>query len=159
MTTKRNLDLAKRWFEELWNKPDLDVADQIVDPGYAPDWISIDAIGPAQVKHEVKYFRSVFPDLEYRIVDIAPFPDRVWVRYQGSGTQSGVAWGFEPTGKQVEFEGVTILYVNQIGKISDRWGAFCFYDILCDLGLVPPLWDLRGHFGKPDSTEQGESGE
>ncbi len=28
------------------------------------------------------------------------------------------------------------------GKIIDRWGAFCFYDILADLELVPPFWEL-----------------
>jgi hypothetical protein len=28
--------------------------------------------------------------------------------------------------------------------IVDRWGAFCFYDILHELGLVPPLWELSG---------------
>lgn len=29
------------------------------------------------------------------------------------------------------------------GKIVNRWGAFSFYDILTDLGLVPPLWELH----------------
>jgi hypothetical protein len=143
--TMTNLELAKRWFEELWSKPDLEVADEIVDPGYAPDWIHIDAKGPAQVKHEIKYFRSIFPDLKYEVVDLVAQADRIWVRYKGSGTQKGNAWGFEPSGKQVEFEGVTILYTSPDGKIIDRWGAFCFYDILTGLGLVPPVWELSQH--------------
>ncbi len=143
--TTANGELAKRWFEELWSKPDLDIADEIVDPDYAPDWIHIDAKGPAQVKHEIKYFRSVFPDLEYEIVDLVAQADRVWVRYKGKGTQKGNAWGFEPSGKRVEFEGATILYINPDGKIIDRWGAFCFYDILTELDLAPPIWELSQH--------------
>jgi hypothetical protein len=54
----------------------------------------------------------------------------------------GKSLGFESTERKVSFEGVTILMVNEEGKIADRWGAFSFYDILVDLGLVPPLWEL-----------------
>ncbi len=127
----------------MWSKPDLDVADEIVDKDYDPDWVHIDAVGPAQIKHEIRYFRSVFPDLKYEIVEIKGEEDKVWIRYKASGTQKGSAWGFDATGKSVEFEGATILYINTDGKIIDRWGAFCFYDLLTDLGLVPQLWELR----------------
>lgn len=147
MSKQRNEAVGRRWYEEMWSKPDLDVADEIVDKDYDPDWVHIDAVGPAQIKHEIKYFRSVFPDLKYEIVDINGEEDKVWIRYKGRGTQKGSAWGFEPTNKTVEFEGATILYINSEGKIVDRWGAFCFYDLLTDLGLVPPLWDLRKKLG------------
>jgi len=139
--------IAERWFTDLWSKGDLDVADQIVDPGYAPEWIQIEATGPAQVKHEVRYFRSVFPDLRYEIVDTAGQDGKVWVRYRGTGTHEGNAWGFEPSGAQATFEGVTIFTLAPEGKIIDRWGAFCFYDIFADLGLVPPFWELGQALG------------
>lgn len=142
MSVEKNVELARRWFNDLWSKPDLAVADEIVAPDYAPDWIQIPAQGPAQVKHEIRYFRSVFPDLQYEIVDMVALADRVWVRYKGTGTQRGTAWGFEPTGRSVEFEGVTILYTSPEGKIVDQWGAFSMYDIFSDLGLVPPIWEL-----------------
>ena len=142
MSKQRNEDIGRRWYEEMWSKPDLDIADEFVDKDYDPDWVHIDAVGPAQIKHEIKYFRSVFPDLKYEIIEINGEEDKVWIRYKAKGTQKGNAWGFEATGKNVEFEGATILYINSEGKIVDRWGAFCFYDLLTDLGLVPPLWEL-----------------
>lgn len=131
----------------MWSMPDLDVADEIVDKDYDPEWIQIDAVGPDQVKHEIRYFRSVFPDLKYDIVEINGEEDKVWIRYRARGTQKGSAWGFEPTGKEVKFEGATILYINSEGKVIDRWGAFCFYDVLTELGLVPSLWELSKHLG------------
>ena len=70
-----------------------DVADEIVAKDYDPEWIHIDAVGPAQVKHEIRYFRSVFPDLKYDIVEINGEEDRVWIRYKARGTQKGTAWG------------------------------------------------------------------
>lgn len=143
---QRNEEIGRRWYEEMWSKPDLDVADEIIDENYDPDWVSIDKVGPDQVKHEIKYFRSVFPNLMYEIIDIIGDDEKVWIRYKGTGTHKGNAWGFEPTEKSVEFEGATILYINSKGKIVDRWGAFCFYDILTDLELTPPLWELSEKF-------------
>lgn len=145
MPVERNLAIAERWFKELWSIPNPDVADEIVSPDYAPEWIQIEAKGPAQVKHEVRYFRSIFPDLKYEIVDAATHGGKVWIRYRGTGTQEGNAWGFEATGREVSFEGVTIFRMDDDGKIIDRWGAFSFYDILADLNLVPQLWDLKEH--------------
>jgi predicted ester cyclase len=144
MSTQENERLAHLWYEVMWSQPDPDIADQIVDPNYAPAWIQIDKKGAAQVKHEIKYFRSVFPDLKYEIVETAALPDRVWIRYRARGTQLGSAWSFPPTGKNIEFEGASILYIKD-GKVIDQWGSFSFYDMLTDLGLVPPLWELKDH--------------
>jgi predicted ester cyclase len=102
----------------------------------------MDVTGPAQVRREVSYLRTVFAELRYDIVEMAVLPDRVWVRYHASGIHKGNAWGFEPTGKRAEYEGATILYISPEGKIADRWGAFCFYDIFHSLGLVPAWWEL-----------------
>jgi len=135
--------VVRRWYQELWSKPDLDVADEIISADYQPDWVQIDKKGPEQIKHEVRYFRSVFPDLVYQVVDMVSAEDRVWVRYRATGTQTGPAWGFPATHRQVSFEGATIFYLDSEGKIADRWGAFCFYDLLADLELVPPFWELK----------------
>ena len=143
MANEKSLQLAQRWFGELWSKGNLDTANEIVAPDYAPDWIQIPKKGPEQVKHEVRYFRSIFPDLQYTIVDCAAFSGKVWVRYKGIGTQKGAAWGFAATNKQIEFEGVTIFTINQADQISDRWGAFCMYDIFVELGFMPPFWELK----------------
>ena len=147
MTAQDNERIAHLWYEVMWSRPDPGLADELVDSSYAPEWIHIDKKGPEQIKHEIRYFRSVFPDLKYEIVETAALSDRVWIRYRARGTQLGSAWGFPPTGKTVEFEGATILYIRQ-GKVIDRWGAFSFYDILTDLGLVPPLWELKDHIGQ-----------
>ena len=140
--SEENEKIARLWYEVMWNEPQPKVADQIVDPDYAPEWIHIDKKGPEQIKHEIRYFRSVFPDLKYSITETAAMSDRVWIRYKAKGTQLGSAWNFPPTEKNIEFDGATILYIKD-GKIIDRWGAFSFYDILTDLELVPPLWELN----------------
>ncbi|MFX1568914.1 MAG: ester cyclase [Promethearchaeota archaeon] len=140
--------IGKLFFEVMWSKPDLTIADEIVDPKYNPTWIQIDKTGPAKIKHEITYFRNIFPDLFYRIVEMKGEIDKVWIRYTGNGTHLGKGWGFEATKKKITFEGATILYINTEGKIYDQWGAFCLFDIFYDLGLVPPFWELFKYFPK-----------
>ena len=142
MSDKKMLSVVERWFGELWSQGDLEAADEIVDLLYAPDWVQIEAKGPEQIKHEVRYMRSVFSDLTYEMVDATVQDNKVWVRYRGTGTHTGTAWGFEPSGNSVTFEGATIFTISREFKIVDRWSAFCFYDIFSDLGLVPPYWEL-----------------
>lgn len=141
------ISLANRWFTELWSDGALSVADEIVSPNYAPDWIHIPKTGPEQVKNEVRYFRSIFPNLSYKIIESAEQANKVWIRYEGQGTQSGNAWGFEPTGKTAVFDGVTIFTI-QDEMIVDRWGAFCMYDLFAELGHIPPFWEISQHFQK-----------
>lgn len=148
MLKERNEEIGRRWFLEMWGKPNLDLADELVDKNYNPNWVSIDAVGPDQIKHEIRYFRSAFPDLKYEVVDILGGEDRVWVRYKGKATHKGNAWGFKPTNKEFEFEGAAILHIGPEGRVVDRWGAFCFYDILMELKLVPPFWELSKQFGE-----------
>jgi len=144
-------EIGRKWFEVMWSKPDFDLADEIVDSKYNPSWIHIDKVGPSQVVHEIKYFRSIFPDLKYEIIEMVSEKDKVWIRYQGHGTHKGTGWGFKPTNKKVQFEGATILYINSEGKVYDRWGAFCFYDIFEELGVIPPFYELHKYF--PDYNQ------
>jgi predicted ester cyclase len=138
--------IGKLWFENMWSIPDFKVADKIVDPNYKPKWIHIDASGPKLVKYEITHFRSIFPDLKQKIIEINGMSDKVWVRYQANATHSGNAWGFEPTNKQLEFEAAAILYINDEAKVYDLWEAYCFYEILEKLGVVPPFYELHKFF-------------
>ena len=134
---------VQRWYLDLWNTGELAVAYEIISPAYDPTWIQIPKKGAEQVKHEIRYFRAIFPDLTYEIVDTVQDETKVWVRYRASGTQNGPAWGFAATGRSVAFAGAAIFWLNEAGLIEDRWGAFSFYDILVALEHVPPLWELK----------------
>ncbi len=146
----RNEKIGRRWFEDIWNKADNTTIEELVDQSYNPDWVQMDMSGPNLIKHEIKYFRSIFPNLTYHIIDLVSEKEKVWIRYEAEGTHLGNAWGFKPTNKEVKFEGISILYLNQKGKVIDQWGMFCFYDIFEKLGLVPPYWDLSKYFNQEE---------
>ena len=106
MKEKETEQIAKLWFEDMWSKPDLSVADKIVDPAYNPSWIQIEKIGPAQIKHEIKHFRMIFPDLNYEILEMKGEEDKVWVRVKVAGTNTGEFRGEAPTGKKFKYTDV-----------------------------------------------------
>ena len=47
MEQENTEQIARLWFEEMWSKADLNIADEIVDPNYNPSWIQINKTGPA----------------------------------------------------------------------------------------------------------------
>ena len=146
MTIERNLEIARLWYEEMWNKPNHDWAHKLIHPEYDPEWVHIPKKGPEQVIHEMNYFRSAFHDLKYEILDSAATETKVWVYYRATATHGGNAWGFEPTNKEVVIDGMAILEINEDGQVINRWGAYSFYDVLHDLELVPPIWELSKYF-------------
>jgi hypothetical protein len=146
--TDGNEETVRRWYEQMWSLPDPDLADRIVHPEYAPDWVHIPAKGPEQLKIEIRYFRGMFPDLKYTLMDAAVDGDKVWAWYRGRATHLGPGWGFEPTGKTVEFDGMAIFYFDAAGMIVDRWAVYSFYDIFTELGLVPPWWEISKYLGE-----------
>jgi len=142
MKIEETENIAKKWIIDMWGKPDLSLADILVDSNYKPEWILTDKKGPELIKREIQYFRSIFPDLKHEIIEIKGEENKVWVRYKVIGTHKGAGWGFLPTDKVVEFEVAAILYVFG-GKVIDLWESFCFYDVLAELGVLPPFWDLH----------------
>ena len=143
MEIKESEQIGKLWFEDMWSKPDFTIADKIIDPEYKPDWIHIDMIGPALVKYEIKQFRSIFGDLDQKVVEIKGEENKVWVWYKAQATHKGEGWGFKPTNRRIEFEGAAILFINSERKIFDLWDSYCFYDVLEKLGAVPSLGELH----------------
>lgn len=81
--------IDRLFFEVMWSKPDVSIADEMIDPEYNPSWIQIEKVSPAQVKHEITHFRNLFSDLKYDIVEMRGEEHKVWVRYKGHGTHLG----------------------------------------------------------------------
>lgn len=146
MNIAGNMKIGRLWFEEMWNKPDFDIAHELIHPDFKPEYIGIPKIGAELVIHEIKYFRSAFHNLEYKIKDIIANETKVWIYYTATAVHGGNTWGFEPTAKKVTFEGMSILEIDQDGKVINQWGAFCLFDLLAELELVPPFWELSKHF-------------
>ncbi|MEW1847750.1 ester cyclase [Nonomuraea angiospora] len=111
-------DVIRRFYDEVLNAGALDVADEIVGPGFAPRGGG--AAGPEALRQIARYLRSALPDLRFDIEDLIAEGDRVASRWTLRGTHEGDFFGFPPTGKPLEVRACVIFRMEN-GKVAEIW--------------------------------------
>lgn len=158
MSIEYNKALVRRYVEEIVNKGNLDLIEEIFVAGYAdtPLWPKAaydgDAVGIARLKDGLIMLHKAFPDFNYTIEAMCAEGDTVMVYGTVRGTHTG-GWFFDvaPTGKQVWW---TDFHVHRVahGKIvEDRW----LWDRLGawqQLGLVPETHVLFANASRQQSA-------
>jgi predicted ester cyclase len=110
MFAEEDKALVRREQEELWNHTgNLDAAQEL----FVPDHIEA-------AKQEAADFREGFPDVVSTIEDLIAEGDKVVARWRARATHQGEYMGIPPTGKEVEFTGISI-YRIEAGKIAQSW--------------------------------------
>ncbi len=119
---EKNVELVRRFFEEVWNKGNFSVVDELLAPNYADHSLPPGAPrGRNGYKASVNMFRSAFPDIHFSLDQVLAEGDRVAIRLTGRGTHRGLFMGIPPTGKEVSFGGMTFICLEN-GKVIERWG-------------------------------------
>ena len=122
MTAEDNKQLVRRFYEEVWGKGNVDVADDV----FAPDYVRHDlrptqaVPGPEGQKRIAQAFRMAFPDLRFEVEIVIADSDYVAARWSASGTHTG-RWGnVEPTGRSMTLSGVNIFRFED-GRVAEIW--------------------------------------
>ena len=131
--------LVRRSIDEMFNKGNLGVADELTAPDYVEhddsnpgDW----GRGPELVKQGVTIFRTAFPDLHIAIDDMVAEGDQVAFRWTARGTHKGPFWGISASGKQVTFTGISISRIAD-GKFQESWAIWDTMGLLRQLRAIP----------------------
>jgi len=134
---QKNVDLVRRFFEEVWNKGNLDLVDEFLSPGYEDHNLPPGAQrGHKGYKASVNMFRSAFPDIQFTLDQVLAEESRVAIRLTGRGTHKGNFMGIPATGKQVSFGGMTFIRIDD-GKVAERWGISDIPGLMQQLGIGP----------------------
>jgi len=129
-TIEKNKALVMRYCEEVWNKGDMAVADEIIASDFiyhvdtAPEGKGI-IRGLDAMKQYIKVCRTAWPDLRITLVEPQMAQgDRTAARWVLRGTFTGVVEKWPaPTGKETVFEGLS-MWRFAGGKIAEEW---CLY--------------------------------
>jgi steroid delta-isomerase-like uncharacterized protein len=142
-----NKQLVLRFYDELWNRGNLDAADELVGADYVRDDLRRgDAPpGPAGQKAVAQQFRAAFPDTRLEVEALVAEGDLVVARWTISGTHSGVWGSVSPTGRSVRFAGVNFFRLAN-RKIAEIW------NVRDDLGLREQI-GAPVYAGYPDDSE------
>ncbi len=138
MSTEENKTTSRRFYEELFNRGNLDAAEEIA----APDFVLHDpnlpeeVRGPEGLKQFVTLYRSAFPDIDFTIEKQVAEGDLVGTRWVARGTHQGELMGIAPTGNRVEVEAFT-LHRFSGEKIAEDWAHYDALGMMRQLGIVP----------------------
>jgi steroid delta-isomerase-like uncharacterized protein len=129
--------LHSSYVEEVGNKGNLDLADEIFDSylAHQPDGSVLER-GPEDVKRFMGEFRSAFPDFHTTIEDMVAEGDKVVTRWRARGTHQGEFRGIAPTGNEMEITGIGIFRFSE-GKVVESWDNFDQLGMMRQLGAIP----------------------
>jgi len=128
MSVEENKALVRREQEELWNGTgNLDAAQELFVPEQAE-----------AAKQEAADFRQGFPDVVSTIEDLIAEGDKVMARWRARATHQGEYMGIPPSGKEVEFTGISV-YRIEAGKIAESWNVEDELGLMRQIGAVAEL--------------------
>jgi len=138
MAAEQDKALIVRFVEELFNRGNIGIVDEI----FAPDFIEREQLPPGipsgreGVKVLATMLRSAFPDFKATIDDILAEGDKVVIRMTWSGTQKGEFMGVPATGKRVSFGVIDIIRITN-GKLVEHWGQMDSMSLMQQLSAIP----------------------
>ena len=128
MSAEENKAVVRREQEELWNHTgNLDAAEEL----FAPDYVEA-------AKQEAADFRRGFPDVVSTIEDLIAEGNKVVARWRSCATHQGEYMGIPPSGKGVEFTGISV-YRMEGGKIAESWVSEDQFGLMRQIGAIPEL--------------------
>jgi len=140
-----NKTLARRLIEEVWNKGNYGVIDELYDPQFTSEDPMLGTADLNGFRETVKGYRTAFPDLKVEILSLVSEGNFVATRWRCTGTHRGPLLGMAPTGKVAVTNGVDIAEVRN-GKIISDYTMFDSLTLLRQLGLdsvAVPTPELR----------------
>ena len=118
--SEQNKTLARRWFEDLFSRGDLDAAEEILSAEFLDHLPREEERGIEELKDYVSVYRTAFPDIEDTVEEIVAEADKVVVRWKSHGTHQGEFMGVAPTGRHVTFTGMRLFRIAE-NKIAESW--------------------------------------
>src|SRR5829696_6224330 len=133
MSVEENKALVRREQEELWNHiGNLDAAAELFAAG------EVEA-----AKQEAADFRRGFPDVISTIEDLIAEGDKVVARWRSRATHRGDYMGIPPSGKEVQFIGISVYRIEE-GKIAESWTVEDQFGLMRQIGAIREPGQAQG---------------
>lgn len=130
------IEYERNWIDGL-NRGDVSPA----DTSFAPNCV-IHMAGAPEPDLSVQAFKELvsgllaaFPDFQVTVKDQMASGNKVAFRWVATGTHKGPLGDAQPTGKQVQFDGLIFDHVAG-GQVVERWEQWDQMAMLQQLGLV-----------------------
>jgi steroid delta-isomerase-like uncharacterized protein len=140
MSEDASRDWVERYFDDVTNKGNLDVADEL----FAVDYVHHDpanpdphgVVGVEDVKRHLKELLDAFPDTRFTVDDVVAEGDDVVVRWTVTCTHTGDYFGIPPTNKSATITGMNTWRITD-GMAVEGWVSRDDLGLLQQLGVIP----------------------
>jgi steroid delta-isomerase-like uncharacterized protein len=138
MSVEENKLLLRRFFEEVYDKGNLTVADELVAEDYiSHNELDIQVLGPEGIKRAAAMQRNAFPNLRTTIEDLIAEGDKVVVRGTDTGTHTGAEFmGIPAKGRRFTLTWIDIFRIED-GKLVEAWLETNVESFKRQLGAIP----------------------
>lgn len=120
MTVTDVEQLARRLYEDLLNRGNVAVVDEYVSPDFTYANYASGTAGHQQLIDFVKHQHQALENYEVTIDYLVPGERAFAVCWTVRGRLVGELFGFQPTGENVSYSGITVQRV-QDGKVVEAW--------------------------------------
>ena len=116
-------ELARRWFEEVWNDRREATVDELMAARMEGYMEGADIHTPADFKAARRQLLDAFPDLRIKVEDIVEQGNTAVLRWSVTATHRGAALQIPPTNRAVKFRGITWMEFQdeQLVRGWDSW--------------------------------------
>ena len=133
--SEQNKARIRRVIEEVYNRGDLALVDEVAASELVIHAGSQDIRGREGAKQYVAALRAGFPDLRFTIEDQVAEGDMVVTRWTARGTHGGEFQGVPATGREVRMAGTDIDRIVG-GKVVECWTHVDELGLMRQLGAV-----------------------
>jgi steroid delta-isomerase-like uncharacterized protein len=136
MSANENIQLMRRWFQEVWNEGRIQTIHDLLHPDAVARGqraAEAEIRGPKEFEKFVREIRGAFPDIKVKVEDILGVDDKVVLRWSAIMTHTGDALGIPASGRTVRSRGITIARIVD-GKIVEGWDSWDQLGMLEQIG-------------------------
>ena len=136
--------VVRAWFKEVWDEGREEAIDRLAHANAIVHGLGGPGSPPMRISDEFKnlfrMFRQALGDLEIAVEKTVTEGEQCAAYCRVKGRHVGDALGGPPSGRPIEFSGITIAIVRD-GKIVEGWNCFDFLSMYQQIGWVknPPL--------------------
>ena len=137
MTTERNKQIVRTFFEKGPSGGDIAAADALLAPDlslHVP--LPLPATGIEAMNAVITSCRAAFGGLTVTIEDMVAEGDRVACRFTARGVHTGEFMGVPPTKREIVMTGIEIFRIKN-GKIAEIWGEANLIGLAQQIGIIP----------------------
>ena len=127
---RKNKDIIRRYYEDLWNPWDLDAAHELI----APDMefrgsLGVTVQGIVGFQSYMSTVCAAFPDFHDQVKEMVAEGDKVVARLTYTGTHLGEYSAWRQRGNAISCGGIAVFRISgdrvvEGWVMGDRWGLF-----------------------------------